>query len=428
MKRTAYSTGSLGSAIALALFVVCPATAQLNQNCTVSVLNRNVQVNADGSWVLPNIPANIGQVKVRATCVQNGVTISRESAFFTVPANNAVNLPAITLGSGSQIPVSLALTPTAQSFTSLGQTVQLAVTAIYPDNSTKDVTQTGTGTVVLQATNDGATGMVTVRVAPPGNSHGGIPDDWAIANGLNPNNPTMPYEDPDRDGLTNLQEYQLGTDPNKADTDGDGLSDGDEVNKYHTHPLLADTDGDCIPDGVEIQNGTDPLNAASYDLTKAVASFKVTPGAFELIVNALNPNSSLQLTVTGKLIDGKTTIDLTSKSKRTSYSSSNLNSCTFGSQDGRVFAAAPGACTITVTNSSFFSVTVAGSVSNFAPVEVAALNIPGSSAIDVGGAFGYVAAGSNGLVIVDLNNRASPRIRGSALGIGNALAVRVAGQ
>ena len=43
------------------------ASAQLNQNCTVSVLNRNVPVNADGTWVLPNVPANFGTVKARAT-------------------------------------------------------------------------------------------------------------------------------------------------------------------------------------------------------------------------------------------------------------------------------------------------------------------------------------------------------------------------
>ena len=106
--------------------------------------------------------------------------------------------------------------------------------------------------MVIQAANDGASGIVIVHVVLGGASHGGIPDSWAIANGLDPNNPTMPFEDPDRDGLTNLQEYQLGTDPNKADTDGDGLSDGDEVNKYHTSPLIADTDGDGIPDGIEI--------------------------------------------------------------------------------------------------------------------------------------------------------------------------------
>ena len=78
------------------LIVLCAAhgvLAQLNQDCTVSVLNRTVQVNPDGSWVLPNVPANFGQVKARATCVRNGITISGESDYFTIPANGAVNLP-----------------------------------------------------------------------------------------------------------------------------------------------------------------------------------------------------------------------------------------------------------------------------------------------------------------------------------------------
>jgi Bacterial TSP3 repeat len=42
------------------------------------------------------------------------------------------------------------------------------------------------------------------------------------------------------------------------DTDGDGLSDYDEINIYHTSPYLKDTDSDGIPDGVEVKNGTDP--------------------------------------------------------------------------------------------------------------------------------------------------------------------------
>src|SRR4051794_33001181 len=111
---------SLNSAVLL--FALCfTAWAQLNQNCTVSVLNRNVPVNADGTWVLPNVPANIGQVKARATCVQNGVTISGESPLFTVTPNSAVNLPAIVLGSSSQIPTSLVVAPSNVSLTSVGQ-------------------------------------------------------------------------------------------------------------------------------------------------------------------------------------------------------------------------------------------------------------------------------------------------------------------
>src|SRR5450432_3178820 len=116
---------SVGFSLALCL----TARAQLNQNCTVSVLNRTVPVNADGTWVLPNVPANFGQVKARATCVQNGVTISGESAFFTITANTAANLPPITLGSASPIPISLTISPASPSLTTTGQTVQITVTA-----------------------------------------------------------------------------------------------------------------------------------------------------------------------------------------------------------------------------------------------------------------------------------------------------------
>lgn len=44
----------------------------------------------------------------------------------------------------------------------------------------------------------------------------------------------------------------------KKDTDHDGLSDYDELYIYHTSPYLADSDSDGIPDGEEVANGTDP--------------------------------------------------------------------------------------------------------------------------------------------------------------------------
>src|SRR5437764_2748163 len=102
---------------AMLLSFAATAQGQLNERCIVSVLTRNVQVNPDGSWVLPNVPANFGQVRARATCVQNGVTTFGESAFFTVPANGAVNLPEIVLGATTPIPVSLSITPASVSFT-----------------------------------------------------------------------------------------------------------------------------------------------------------------------------------------------------------------------------------------------------------------------------------------------------------------------
>ncbi|MDE2312059.1 MAG: hypothetical protein KGJ93_03175 [Patescibacteria group bacterium] len=53
-----------------------------------------------------------------------------------------------------------------------------------------------------------------------------------------------PDADPDRDGLTNAEEFKLGTDPNNPDSDNDGLSDGDEVHVFGSDPLNANTGPD----------------------------------------------------------------------------------------------------------------------------------------------------------------------------------------
>lgn len=69
---------------------------------------------------------------------------------------------------------------------------------------------------------------------------------------------------PDNDGLTNLQEFILGTNPTLADTDGDTIPDGVEdanqngvVDPGESNPALADTDGDGVDDFIEIVFGSD---------------------------------------------------------------------------------------------------------------------------------------------------------------------------
>jgi hypothetical protein len=44
------------------------------------------------------------------------------------------------------------------------------------------------------------------------------------------------------------------------DRDSDGLFDADETNVYGTNPDKADTDGDGADDGQEVFDGTDPLD------------------------------------------------------------------------------------------------------------------------------------------------------------------------
>ena len=72
-------------------------------------------------------------------------------------------------------------------------------------------------------------------------------------------------EDEDSDGLNVLQEYELGTYDLVDDYDLDGLSDGYEANVSGTDPTLADTDFDGLLDKEELDLGLDPLDTDSDD-------------------------------------------------------------------------------------------------------------------------------------------------------------------
>jgi hypothetical protein len=89
-----------------------------------------------------------------------------------------------------------------------------------------------------------------------------------------------PLSDDDNDGLSNSDEAIHGADPYDADTDDDGLLDGEEVKLVGlmtgfvsgTRPTVADTDGDGLLDGLEVglcaedfeQDSVDPLRALRY--------------------------------------------------------------------------------------------------------------------------------------------------------------------
>jgi hypothetical protein len=110
---------------------------------------------------------------------------------------------------------------------------------------------------------------------PTDNDGDGMPTAWETRYGLDGNDSSDASADPDQDTLTNLQEYNLGTNPTKDDTDDDGFKDNVEdgggvyvgLNQTGTNPSKADSDDDGLKDGSEIpteefvdedQAGTDP--------------------------------------------------------------------------------------------------------------------------------------------------------------------------
>ena len=96
----------------------------------------------------------------------------------------------------------------------------------------------------------------------------GIPDWWEMENNMDPLFANDAPTDVDFDGLTALEEYQLGTDPNNADSDGDGLSDKEDpepllpegICPCVDNPNQNDTDGDGIIDACDTDIDNDGVS------------------------------------------------------------------------------------------------------------------------------------------------------------------------
>ena len=56
-RRQAVLRSVTGLAVLGLSLLAQPVFAQLDQQCVVSILNRTVQVAADGGWSMPNVPS-----------------------------------------------------------------------------------------------------------------------------------------------------------------------------------------------------------------------------------------------------------------------------------------------------------------------------------------------------------------------------------
>jgi hypothetical protein len=241
--------------------------------CVAGVLNRTVAVSRYGAFTIVNIPADQGLLRVRVVCegplvgsvgstgfitsVPNGVTVTGDLEFIARP-----------------IPHSLEIVPTDIELVVPGATLQLTVSGRYSTGETLilSTAESGTlfatsnpliatvssegivtavsgGTAFISARNEGvlATSVVSV-VLGDDRDNDGLSDEYENRLGLDADDPADAMLDPDQDGLPNLNEFYLGTEPWVGDTDGDGLIDGQES---VSNPTVADTDFDGVMDGVE---------------------------------------------------------------------------------------------------------------------------------------------------------------------------------
>jgi hypothetical protein len=123
--------------------------------------------------------------------------------------------------------------------------------------------------------------------------------------------PTAAGQDSDGDGISDDDEVLVtGTDKNNADSDGDGLVDGVEVDN-RMNPLDPDMDKDGTPDGQEVNQGTDPFFPEQpdmpADLENQVSDFLTR--AIELQIEAYQKGDA---SIASSVLAGQELTDLSS--------------------------------------------------------------------------------------------------------------------
>ncbi len=153
-------------------------------------------------------------------------------------------------------------------------------------------------TVKSPNTDNKAKSTPTKTETPPVNqANFTTPQDWRIKKFGNCADESMCGDnaDPDLDGLTNLEEFKLGTDPNNSDSDQDGLADGDEVHVFGSNPLDSRTakdptynDADFAKGGYDFVTGKKMTSAQISDISKKMQQFGLHQPTFTTLGNILN--------------------------------------------------------------------------------------------------------------------------------------------
>ena len=241
------------------IFPHVPLSAQpiLDGTCTASVSGRTGGIDSPSSLRITNVPA-VGILRVKVRCEER-----------------------VDLGPGL---LSLQASVDRTELVDMADSAVLTVVGVFSDGTVRDLSQASTGTRYFSANqqyltvdsqgtvkaivdgaseifaiNSGWTASVIVKARlGPDTDGDGLTDTYELSSALDETDPLDGSADLDGDGLTNRDEFERGTDPNNADSDGDGFSDFEEMTSRNTNPLLLDSDFDGLSDTEEISNNSDP--------------------------------------------------------------------------------------------------------------------------------------------------------------------------
>ena len=197
----------------------------------------------------------------------------------TNPPGNKAGVVVVTYPDGTTDEVTVPITvrdqnatynPTAVPQTVDNGVVPNAETSITTDKPLPANTRVAWKTEPTTTTKGTTSGVVLVTYPDTTTDEVTVP--ITVTESSSPVDPST--KDTDGDGLTDKEEVEKGTDPTKADTDGDGVTDKEEVDKgtdpkdpnskpesKPEDPSTKDTDGDGLTDKEEVEKGTDPTKA-----------------------------------------------------------------------------------------------------------------------------------------------------------------------